>query len=111
MPVAASTSSWQDLAAAKKATRDGLIPDSLKLKSPPPPSVTDVTTFPFESVLSAHDVEITSVPTVSFLLDRLRSGAWTAVEVTRAFCNRALVAQQLARPPHSPSPPGVTLGH
>lgn len=106
MPVPNSTESWQDRAAAKRAARDGHIPDSLTLKSPPPAEVTDVTTFAFESVLSARDVEITSVPTVTFLVKKLQSGEWTAVEVTRAFCNRALVAQQLvsARPAKGPDP-------
>lgn len=89
------TPTWQQRAAAKKAAQAALIPAHLRLASPPGPEVLDVTTFPFESVLSARDMEITSAPTVGFLLERLQAGEWTAVEVTGAFCNRALVAHQL----------------
>ena len=95
MPTVAPTATWQELAAAKKARQEALIPAALRLKAPPGPEVLDVTGFAFNTVLSARDIEITSTPTVGFLLDKLQSGTWTAVEVTRAFCNRALVAQQL----------------
>lgn len=95
LPYSNMSTTWQAKASAKKAAQDALIPDALRLPSPPADSVLDVTTFPLDSVLSERDLEITSVADITTLLGKLSSGAWTAVEVTQAFCNRALVAHQL----------------
>jgi amidase len=89
------TMSWQAKAEEKRAKQAALIPDSLKLKNPPGEEVLNVVEFPFDSVLSARDVEITNVEDITTLLAKVGSGEWSATEVTRAFCTRALVAHQL----------------
>ncbi|KAI5480273.1 Amidase domain-containing protein [Pseudohyphozyma bogoriensis] len=87
--------SWQETAAKKKAAQAALIPPSLVIKSLPGPDVLDVTTFDFSTVLSSRDIEITEPGDVGALLAKLASGEYTAVEVTQAYSNRALVAHQL----------------
>lgn len=86
---------WQEKSAAKRTAQAALIPDSLQIKKPPGEEVLNVADFPFDSILSPRDIEITTVEDVTTLLARVASGHWSATEVTRAFCNRALVAHQL----------------
>jgi amidase len=56
-------------------------------------------------VLSAQDIEMTTTSDATDLLDKMHRGVWSAEDVTRAFCKRAAVAQQLVRKP--PFPPGA----
>nr|GAT56599.1 predicted protein [Mycena chlorophos] len=87
--------SWSDKAAAKRAALAALIPSDLKIASPPGPEVLNVTGFPFDSILSPRDIEITETADVGVLLKKMSTGEWTATEVTSAYCKRALIAQQL----------------
>lgn len=86
---------WQEKAAAKRASLAALIPDDLKLPTLPAPDVLNVTEYPLHAVLSPRDLEITDTADVGVLLAKMSSGAWTATEVTTAYCKRALVAHQL----------------
>ncbi len=87
---------WQEAAAQKRAKLAALIPDDVKLPTIPGPEVLNVTNYPLDSVLSARDLEITNTADVGILLEKLSTGAWTATEVTSAYCKRALAAHQLA---------------
>ncbi|KAJ7132211.1 general amidase [Mycena epipterygia] len=86
---------WREKSAAKRASLAALIPDDLKLPILPAPDVLNVTKYPLDAVLSPRDLEITDTADVGVLLDKMSSGAWTATEVTTAYCKRALVAHQL----------------
>lgn len=92
---------YKAVAAAKQAARDARIPAQWRLapEQIPGPEVVDVTGFPAKcGLLSPREVEITETEAVD-LLEKLHSAsedAWTAVDVTTAFCKRAAIAQQLA---------------
>ena len=46
-------------------------------------------------ILSEREIMITETTDVDVILENLRKAEWTAVEVTMAFCKRAVVAHQL----------------
>jgi amidase len=46
-------------------------------------------------ILSDEEINITSNFDATALLKKLRSGVWTAEQVTVAFCKRAAIAHQL----------------
>ena len=94
---------WAIAAAAKRSARAALIPPAYRL--PPAeieclPRTHDLREYVSNecSLLSDRDKEITNLDEASELLQRLREGVYTAVEVTEAFCRRAAVAQQLVSP-------------
>jgi len=90
--------SWQELAAEKKARQTASIPKEW-LITPPADDVLDVTDVPAKcGLLSARDLEITAISDVTVLLQKLATGEWSSVEVTTAFCKRAIIAHQVVRP-------------
>ncbi len=99
---------WQELAAEKKARQAASIPKEW-LIAPPSDDVLDVTDIPAKcGLLSARDLEITEVSSVAGLLSKIATGAWSSIEVTTAFCKRAVVAHQVVRalsffPPEHPT--------
>jgi amidase len=89
---------WQELAAEKKRRQAASIPQGW-LITPPPDDVLDVTDIPAKcGLLSTRELEITNVGKLSVLLNRLATGEWSSVQVTTAFCKRAVIAQQLVCP-------------
>jgi amidase len=89
------STTWQELAAEKKARQAASIPKEW-LIVPPASDVLDVTDFPPKcGLLSARELEITGVSQVATLLNKLATGEWSSVEVTTAFCKRAIIAHQL----------------
>lgn len=89
---------WQEIAAEKKARQTASIPKEW-LITPPPDDVLDVTDVPAKcGLLSARDLEITTVADATVLLQKLATGEWSSVEVTTAFCKRAVIAHQVVRP-------------
>jgi hypothetical protein len=94
---------WQELAAEKKARQAASIPKEW-LIVPPSEDILDVTDIPAKcGLLSARDLEITEVTSVAALLSKIATGAWTSVEVTTAFCKRAIIAHQVVRASSSPT--------
>lgn len=94
-------STWQEVAEAKRAQREALIPAAYKvtLDSLPPVSTDSVIDFPRKcGILSDREVEITETDDVSVLLAKLASGHYTAVEVLEAFIKRTCIAHQLVNP-------------
>ncbi|KAN0124333.1 Amidase signature domain containing protein [Russula decolorans] len=88
-------SSWQELVAEKKRRQTASIPKQW-LITLPADDVSDVTDVPSNcELLSAHELEITAVSEIAVLLNKLATGEWSSVEVTTAFCKRAIVAHQL----------------
>ncbi|KAL0071732.1 hypothetical protein AAF712_000654 [Marasmius tenuissimus] len=89
---------WKTVASEKKSRQLAAIPkewlDRLTANLPPQTEL-DVTLYPKVcGLLDGRELDITESD-VPILLQRLSSGEWTAVEVTTAFCKRAVVAQQL----------------
>ncbi|KAI0730356.1 general amidase [Fomitopsis betulina] len=86
---------WKTLAAEKRQRLAGAIPKEWLASSIPPPQQLDVTAFPGQcSILSDREREITDVSDVDFLLEKVATAEWSAVEVTTAFCKRAVIAHQ-----------------
>ncbi|TKY88005.1 hypothetical protein EX895_003101 [Sporisorium graminicola] len=94
-------STWQEVAEAKRAQREALIPEAYKVAAAflPDISTDSVVDFPSETgILSEREVEITETDDVSVLLKKLASGQYTAVEVLEAFIKRTCIAHQLVNP-------------
>jgi amidase len=88
-------STWQELAAEKKSRQTASIPKEW-LITRPADVVLDVTDVPTScGLLTARELEITAVSDVAVLLHKLATGEWSSVEVTTAFCKRAIIAHQL----------------
>ena len=97
------STSWQELAAEKKARQIASIPKEWFI-TPPANSVLDVTDVPTTcGLLSVRELEITTISDITILLHKLATGEWSSVEVTTAFCKRAIVAQQVVCPSSLPA--------
>jgi amidase len=89
--------SWKELAADKRDRLAAQIPKDWLVASPPD-DILNVTKFPLEcGLLSPKEVEITETVDVEVLLKKLATGELSSVEVTYAFCKRAIIAQQTVR--------------
>jgi len=85
---------WEKKAQAKRDELLSLIPEEWKLPSiPSAEEQRDVTTY-VHQFLSEREIEITLTDAIG-IVSKTTSGAWTAVEVTKAFCHRAAIAHQL----------------
>jgi len=86
---------WKQLARNKADSVLGLIPEAWRLRSVPSPTdQRDVTGSFIQQYLDAREIEITETDAVG-IVRQTSSGAWTAVEVAKAFCHRAAIAHQL----------------
>ncbi|KKY21334.1 putative general amidase [Phaeomoniella chlamydospora] len=90
---------WEELqekCKAKKIAQRDAIPRDLILKESPPDSQTNVLDVPKQcGLLTSTELEITELDDVNELLARLANGTWSAVDVTSAYCKRAMIAHQL----------------
>nr|XP_019003203.1 uncharacterized protein I203_04240 [Kwoniella mangroviensis CBS 8507]OCF66664.1 hypothetical protein I203_04240 [Kwoniella mangroviensis CBS 8507] len=87
---------WQTTAAQYLEERDKSIPKEYLLTLPPADDVLDVKDYPtLPGVLSPLELEITQSLTVTQLLEAIKAGRYTALQVTEAFCHRATIAHQL----------------
>jgi hypothetical protein len=92
-----STPTWQSLATKKRDSITALIPKEWILPSiPTVEEQKDVTGEYIWQFLSPKEKEITETDAVG-IVEKTKSGKWSAVEVTKAFCHRAAIAHQLAR--------------
>lgn len=94
-----SEASWEKIAAGKRAALAESIPTEYRIPQDkvPPESQLDVTIWPKESGwFTPNELEITD-STASEILKKVASKAWSAEQVTSAFCKRAAAAQQLVR--------------
>jgi amidase len=92
-----SEAQWEKVAAGKRAALAESIPTEYRIPEDkiPPKSQLDVTTWPKESGwFTKKELEITG-STASDILKNIASKAWSAEDVTVAFCKRAAAAQQL----------------
>lgn len=87
---------WEEIAQAKRASRDRAIPPEWQLSSfQLQDSQVDVRTVPSQcGILTARELEITATDAVE-LVQKLVRREYTSYEVTLAFCKRAAIAQQL----------------
>ncbi|KAH7397255.1 amidase signature domain-containing protein [Pyrenochaeta sp. MPI-SDFR-AT-0127] len=86
--------SWQDLAKQKRDSILAAIPSEWRI--PNPPSVeeqVDVTEY-IKQYLTEGEVQITQ-SSADVIAEHVKTGAWSAEDVTRAYCHRAALAHQL----------------
>lgn len=99
---------WQEIVALKQQQQSDAIPQAWRL----PADITASYEEPYDrhqhrfmeadvvgrsGILSQHEIAITSEHSVRSLLESLKEGRLSSVEVTTAFCKRAAIAQQLVR--------------
>ncbi|KAI0641096.1 general amidase [Trametes meyenii] len=90
-----SAQDWKALCAARKQRQLEQLPKEWAITLPPADQ-RNVLEIPRScGLLTARELEITDTVNVDVLLDKLRTGQWSSVEVTTAFYKRAIVAQQL----------------
>ncbi|KAL1609874.1 hypothetical protein SLS60_001539 [Paraconiothyrium brasiliense] len=93
MPAVGKT--YQTIAAEKQRQRQSKIPKEWLLRESYH-GVTNLMEVPLTcGVLSEGERRITSNHDATSLLEKLRSGSWSAEQVTIAFCKRAAIAHQL----------------
>lgn len=90
---------WKDIAARKQQERDSRIPAQWRLQSSQIASCvveTSVLDAPRKlRILTDAELKITEDFTATSLLNEIRTQNLRSVEVVRAFCKRAAIAQQL----------------
>jgi amidase len=88
---------WQDIVARKRAQRDAKIPSEWKIpKELLPTAETDfVQDFPATSGFFTERELLITESTASEIVEKIANADYTAVEVIKAVCKRAAVAQQL----------------
>ncbi|RAR12273.1 fatty-acid amide hydrolase protein [Stemphylium lycopersici] len=92
-----SEAKWEKVAAGKRAALAESVPAAYRIPQDKIPleSQLDVTTWPKESGwFTPKELEITD-SSASQILGKVASKAWSAEDVTVAFCKRAAAAQQL----------------
>ena len=88
------TTSWQEAAAKKRKAISALIPAEWRVDNlPSVKEQVDVTDY-IRQYLSEEELRITESD-ADQIVERTTTGAWTAENVTRAFCHRAALAHQL----------------
>jgi len=94
-PACNMPTTWQELAAEKRARQAASIPKEWLINLPSDDTL-DVTDIPAKcGLVSARDLEITEVSSVAVLLSKISTGTWSSVEVCTAFCKRAVIAHQV----------------
>lgn len=97
LKVIMSEQKWEKIAKAKQAAVAESIPTEYRIPKDllPPDSQLDVTTWPKDSGwFLQKELDITG-STASEILQKIASKAWSAEDVTKAFCKRAAAAHQL----------------
>ena len=94
---------YRIIATEKRLQRSNKIPKDWLVPSTTLHDATNLLEVPFTcGILSATECEITSDYDATAVLEKLKSGIWSAEQVTVAFCKRAAIAQQLVSYPDSP---------
>lgn len=100
MPPPFKIDNWKEAAAQKRRglfesiPKHHLLPPELSKRAanheilPTDPAVLSC------GILTALDIEITSIDDASVILQRIADRTWTSLAVTEAFCKRASIAQQ-----------------
>jgi amidase len=91
-------STWQDIATRKQAERAAKIPKEYLLTKDYAAGRTNVLDVPRKcGLLSSRELHITESFDATALAVEVAAGRLSSVEVAKAFCKRAAIAQQLVR--------------
>ncbi|OQU96987.1 hypothetical protein CLAIMM_02992 [Cladophialophora immunda] len=89
------TANWEARCVEARAARDATIPEEWLLKDLPSEDVTNVMSLPYTSgLMTEEELALTELDATE-LLQRLCKGEVKSYTVTRAFCKRAAIAQQV----------------
>lgn len=93
-----SPAAWEETVRAKRQQQQDAIPREWIITTPISSDLSNVLSIPGScGLLSAKEQVITATDT-PILLGNLAQGTWSSVEVTTAFCKRAVIAHQLVSP-------------
>ncbi|OCH96192.1 general amidase [Obba rivulosa] len=90
-----STPSWQEQVADKRRRLQEAIPKEWLITPPPDDKLYRMDIPETCGILTSRELEITNTADVAVLLQKLATSEWSSVEVTTAFCKRAIIAHQL----------------
>ena len=88
---------WEQISAKAQDILANSIPQEWRIPKDklPPPEQKDVTGFPAKcGLLTEAELAITNSYATE-IVKKIATGEWSAEDVTRAFCKRAAVAQQV----------------
>jgi amidase len=92
----AKQESWRDIAARKKAEQQARIPEAWRLSETTNLEQSNLLQVPRQSgILTDVELQITEDYSATELVDELANGNLRSSDVTKAFCKRAAIAQQL----------------
>jgi amidase len=98
------------IAAQKQAQRQGKIPKEWLVDAQKYHDATSLLQVPVTcGILTEVECQITSDYDATALLEKMKGEAWSAEQVTVAFCKRAAIAQQLVSFVRSLSHPDILL--
>jgi amidase len=88
---------WEDIGKQARARLDESIPSEWRVPKDKLPSADQASVLdtPADSGLFSEDELSITTSSATHIVQKIASGEWTAVDVTRAFCKRAAVAHQL----------------
>ncbi|EMD42024.1 hypothetical protein CERSUDRAFT_79624 [Gelatoporia subvermispora B] len=89
------TSSWQEQVADKRRRLQESLPKEWLITPPPDDQLNRMDVPETCGLLTPRELEITNKADVAVVLQKLASAEWSSVEVTTAFCKRAVIAHQL----------------
>lgn len=91
----APRTNWQDQIVDKRQRQKAAIPPEWIIPTTPDDQ-TNVMDIPATcGLLTDKELQITGLSDISVLLSKIATAEWSAVEVTTAFCKRAIIAHQL----------------
>jgi len=87
---------WSEIGLRKRQAREALIPSAWRINVEEYASRSNILDVPLTcGILSQNELHITSHFDAVDLIENIRSGNFSAEEVTIAFCKRAAIVQQL----------------
>lgn len=92
----ADLTDWEQRVLEKRRRQAQSIPQEWLIRSKPPEHQTNVLNVPETcGLLTERELEITRTNNVETIVSNIANGIWSSVEVTTAFCKRAIVVHQI----------------
>ena len=88
-------SDWERQVSEKRKRQAQTIPQEWLIHTPPEDQTNVLDVPEMCGLRTPQELEITRTTDVATLLSNIASGLWSCVEVTTAFCKRAIIAHQV----------------
>lgn len=90
------TKEWQDIAQEKRSALNALIPDEWRTGRAIPTAQDHPNAVNYaDNFLTKLEAAVTEDYTAEQLIEKIAARDFTAVEVTRAFCHRAVISHEM----------------